>query len=432
MPLLYDIVEHIFLTKSAGSVHEGIRVNSVSHATAILMSLRSQKITNDFKILFTYMCISFGAGMRFVNMLNHVGFTVSWKNAMDTFDDRMLKMNDNVKRLTPRDVRIMLLMDNINKYRGKKRHLRLFKDMAPTMWNFTGRALAIPHITEEISNLLKKPEYMLQPQKDVLKLCPEDILYSKERDGGIVFEKATDNYILSTMNSIYNEIPVLQIEFKEMNDTEFNKRLSESDFSKPKKPKKNFVLPLSIEDNATIAGTSSILDNFVLEYDLPSSTNNPERLLFDNLKHTFDIQLALSRYEYLNTRYNHESYIADLETRLHDREKALDGITESYIADLETRLHDREKALDGITVSELEDNEDYDMEEDEHIVKDNVSCTLGSEKRHFRKEVEDFWKLYNHLAVKGDNALNSNSNERFVAVVNEIAKTNAKEQREHL
>ena len=199
------------------------------------------------------------------------------------------------------------------------------------------------------------------------------------------------------MNSIYNEIPVLQKEFKEMNDTEFNKWLSESDFSKPKKFKiicqgnksilkfdsrktEIFVLPLSIEDNATIAGTSSILDNFALEYDLLSSTNNPELLLFDNWKHTFNIQLACSRYEYLNTRYNHQSYITDLETR----------------------LHDREKPQDGITVSELEDNEDYDMEEDEHIVKDNVSCTFESEKHRFRKEDEDFWKLYNHLAVKVD------------------------------
>ena len=112
----------------------------------------------------------------------------------------------------------------------------------------------------------------------------------------------------------------------------------------------------------------------------------------------------------LNTRYNHQSYIADLATR----------------------LHDREKALDGITVSELEDNKDYDTEQDEHIVKDNVSCTLKSEKRRFRKDDEDFWKLYNHLAVKVDNALHSNSKKRFVAVVNEIAKTNAKEQRDHL
>ena len=54
--------------------------------------------------------------------------------------------------------------------------------MAPTMWNFTGRALAIPHITEEISNLLKKPEYMLQPQMNVLELCPEDIYSVQKKD----------------------------------------------------------------------------------------------------------------------------------------------------------------------------------------------------------------------------------------------------------
>ena len=84
---------------------------------------------------------------------------------------------------------------------------------------------------------------------------------------------------------------------------------------------------------------------------------------------------------------------------------------QSYIADLEIRLQERKEALDGITISELEDNENYDIEENEHIVKDNVSCTLESEKYPFREEDEDFWELYNHLAVKVDNALHSNSNE---------------------
>ena len=74
-PLLFVIVECLLLTSSSGNVQTRRRVHSASHALAILCSLSSQKITNDFKILFTILCISYGAGSRFVGMLNHIGLT---------------------------------------------------------------------------------------------------------------------------------------------------------------------------------------------------------------------------------------------------------------------------------------------------------------------------------------------------------------------
>ena len=90
-PLLFEVVEHLFLISSGGKVQTGRRVNSASHALAILCSLSSQKITNYFKILFTLLCISYGAGIRFVEMLNHIGLTVSWKKAMPVLDERTSK-----------------------------------------------------------------------------------------------------------------------------------------------------------------------------------------------------------------------------------------------------------------------------------------------------------------------------------------------------
>jgi hypothetical protein len=54
-----------------------IQIKSAVHSLAILISLRSQKIQNDFKLMFTCLCISFGAGCRFIGMLNHLGLTVS-------------------------------------------------------------------------------------------------------------------------------------------------------------------------------------------------------------------------------------------------------------------------------------------------------------------------------------------------------------------
>lgn len=37
-----------------------MRVKSAVHAIAILVSLKNKKIKNDFKLMFTFLCISFG------------------------------------------------------------------------------------------------------------------------------------------------------------------------------------------------------------------------------------------------------------------------------------------------------------------------------------------------------------------------------------
>ena len=114
------------LTSSSGKLQTGRRIHSASHALAILCSLSSQKITNDFKMLFTILCISYGAGSRFVGMLNHIGLTVTWQKAMQVLDNRMEKMTDHIKELTPTDIAIILLMDNINIYKGKRKHFKNF------------------------------------------------------------------------------------------------------------------------------------------------------------------------------------------------------------------------------------------------------------------------------------------------------------------
>ncbi|CAB4032914.1 Hypothetical predicted protein [Paramuricea clavata] len=114
-----------------------------------------QKLTNDFKTLFTLLCIFYGAGKRFVELLNHVGLTVSWKKAMQVLDQRMIKMKEKIKKLTPTDIAIILLMDNINIYKGKRKHLRIFKEITPSMWNFTGRAIIIPFVSDNVKMQLK-------------------------------------------------------------------------------------------------------------------------------------------------------------------------------------------------------------------------------------------------------------------------------------
>ena len=76
-PLLFNILDTILLHKKDCRKVSGMREKCAVHSLAILVSLRSQKIPNDFKMMITFLCISFGAGLRFISMLNHLGLTVS-------------------------------------------------------------------------------------------------------------------------------------------------------------------------------------------------------------------------------------------------------------------------------------------------------------------------------------------------------------------
>ena len=64
--------------------------------------------------MFTCLCISFGAGCRFIGMLNHIGLTVSWQKAMKLFDDKMKMEKQYLANITPQDIPVMLLIDSIN------------------------------------------------------------------------------------------------------------------------------------------------------------------------------------------------------------------------------------------------------------------------------------------------------------------------------
>ena len=90
-PLLFKVLDTLVLHKTDGREVSEMRVRSAVHSLSILVSLKSQKIQNDFKILLTCVCISFGAGMRFIGKLNHRGLTVSWEKTMKIFDSRKAK-----------------------------------------------------------------------------------------------------------------------------------------------------------------------------------------------------------------------------------------------------------------------------------------------------------------------------------------------------
>ena len=90
-PLLFDVLDTLLLHKTDGRGVSEMRVGSALQTLAILVSLRSQKIQNDIKVMYTCLFISFGAGMRFITMLNPLGLPVSWEKAMKFFDSRKNK-----------------------------------------------------------------------------------------------------------------------------------------------------------------------------------------------------------------------------------------------------------------------------------------------------------------------------------------------------
>jgi len=62
-PVLFDVLDTLLLHKADGRDVSEMRVRSAVHSLAILVNLRSQKIQNDLKVMFTCLCISFGADM---------------------------------------------------------------------------------------------------------------------------------------------------------------------------------------------------------------------------------------------------------------------------------------------------------------------------------------------------------------------------------
>ena len=179
-PLLFDVLNTLFLHKEYGRPVSEKRIKSAVHSLSLLVSLWSQKIKNDFKLAFTCFCISFGAGMRFITMLNKLGLTVSWDKAMSFLDIRKVKQVDEIKRLTPLETPVILMFDNVNMYRGKYKHLNL--------WNFTCQAILVPDMTGLEENI-QHESTCLQPQKPVVEIYPSEIFVEADQEKKRCFSK---------------------------------------------------------------------------------------------------------------------------------------------------------------------------------------------------------------------------------------------------
>ena len=79
-------------------------------------------------------------------------------------------------------------MDNINLYRGRKRHLRIYKALGSNMWNFTGRAAIIPDI-KDVEDLMNCKETATMPQTNISSIKVEDMFIGKVKCVLMTFNK---------------------------------------------------------------------------------------------------------------------------------------------------------------------------------------------------------------------------------------------------
>ena len=157
-------------------------------------------------------------------MLNHLGLTVSWDKAMKFFASRRIKQEKDIATLTPADIPVILMVDNINIYRAKQKYLRLLKSHGPKMWNFTAQAVLIPN-TDDIKEVLNKKESCLSPQGSATDMKPEDIFLESNDEKVSIFSKAVDQYLLDVLDISLNKVPLTAKEVKEIDEMQINSHL---------------------------------------------------------------------------------------------------------------------------------------------------------------------------------------------------------------
>jgi hypothetical protein len=398
-PLLYDIVKTLFPTdnirKEKGAVH----------ALSLLMSLKNSHCKNDVTLIFTLMLVSYGAGARLVNMLNLIGVTMHWNTLMGFLDkhkkNREIELQSEISLEKP----LIVLMDNINIYRGFQKYHRMFNEPLMTMWNFTVRGLLDPSITG-IEELFENADTCLKSQEDVTDWTSDnlDIEHNNElQEQWVEFQK---RYILCLLNDGLNRIPPHEKPLCAMSESDSHDWLSKADLNKERNNikikvadidtitdtsmstvKSNVhVLPLSLEDNSTLTGTAAILDQFSSEFNLSSTIENPETLPFNKQKKEFSIKEGRAHAEFALMMSQHKENMTTILEKL-------------QATDIEYKNTFDTNAIDNINGS---DDESDDSESE-------FSTTLTQAQKHFSKCDKMFKELYDNIAAKVEESMYNES-----------------------
>ena len=144
-------------------------------------------------------------------MLNHVGLAMSWKKFVEFLNKSLKNKNNVVNKKFKGMMPIILLMNNINIYRGKQKHLKLLKYLGPTLWNFTGHGLLIPNM-EKFSPCEVDKETGIDPQKDILIMDPSELFIEYAAVKLSMWNKVVDKYLRELLDSALNKLPPIPID----------------------------------------------------------------------------------------------------------------------------------------------------------------------------------------------------------------------------
>ena len=93
--------------------------------------------------------------------------------------DKRLEMSEQlINEKFPTNAPVIMLIDNVNMYRGRRRHERLVRMLGPEMWNFTVRAALVPSL-QGIEQHFEDPVKYTEPQMTITDLKSKDILLGK-------------------------------------------------------------------------------------------------------------------------------------------------------------------------------------------------------------------------------------------------------------
>lgn len=152
------------------------------------------------------------------------------------------------------------------------------------------------------------------------------------------------------------------------------------------------LLPLSLENNATVTGTASILEQFGEEFDIPC-IHAHRCFAFDHNKKLYDINAARKHYEFMLMLFNHRDNMSNLEQQLRSMEKTLD----------ENNLEERES----------ESNED----ESESLPTE----TLANRNKLFQNQDGKFKKIYDKINSQILNAMQSQESGLLEKLITELS-----------
>ena len=275
-------------------------------------------------------------------MMNHLGLTVSWDKAMTFFDEQQKKQEKEIARLCPADVPVILMIDNINIYRGKRKHLRLFKSAGPTMWNFSAQALFIPNV-DGMSELLNEEKSCITSEGSAIDMKADDIFLESHEEKAKIFNEFCRQVLTGTIRCCLNKLPFTAHQFKELTEKQVDSYIANTSNS-PSTEKYHLniptdndllpnvavssksnvhILPLSFEDNSTVFGTVSILDKLAKDFSLRQGKKDAEYIPFNTTTGNFDVISSRVHFELLLSQKCHEQNMKQTKVKYGQRRKHL-------------------------------------------------------------------------------------------------------------